>query len=125
MPRASFPRWIEMNVQTQIPILDLKPQVEALWPELTAAIENVLKSTAFIMGPEVGAFEKAVAGHLDVKHALGCNSGTDALFIALRALDIGPGDEVITSPFTFFATAEAISHVGATPVFVDVDEESM
>lgn len=114
-----------MSTQTQIPILDLKPQVEALWPELTAAIEKVLKSTAFIMGPEVSAFENAVAEHLGVKHALGCNSGTDALFIALRALNIGPGDEVITSPFTFFATAEAISHVGATPVFVDIDEASM
>jgi dTDP-4-amino-4,6-dideoxygalactose transaminase len=114
-----------MSTQTQIPILDLKPQVEKLWPELTSAIEKVLKSTAFIMGPEVGAFEKAVAEHLGVKHALGCNSGTDALFIALRALGLGPGDEIITSPFTFFATAEAISHVGATPVFVDVDEASM
>ena len=114
-----------MSTQTQIPILDLRPQVEALWPELTAAIEKVLKSTAFIMGPEVGAFEQAVAQHLGVKHALGCNSGTDALFIALRALGIGPGDEVITSPFTFFATAEAISHVGATPVFVDIEEASM
>lgn len=114
-----------MSTATQIPILDLKPQVEALYPELMAAIERVLKSTAFIMGPEVGAFEKAVAEHLGVRHALGCNSGTDALFIALRALNIGPGDEVITSPFTFFATAEAISHVGATPVFVDVDEASM
>jgi dTDP-4-amino-4,6-dideoxygalactose transaminase len=114
-----------MSIQTQIPILDLKPQVEALWPELVGAIEQVLKSTAFIMGPEVGAFEADVAKHLGVKHALGCNSGTDALFIALRALGIGACDEVITSPFTFFATAEAISHVGAIPVFVDIDEASM
>jgi dTDP-4-amino-4,6-dideoxygalactose transaminase len=111
--------------QPQIPILDLKPQVAALWPELTAALEKVLKSTAFILGPEEQLLEKELAAHLGVKHAVGCNSGTDALFIALRALNIGPGDEVITSPFTFFATAEAISHVGATPVFVDVEEGSM
>jgi dTDP-4-amino-4,6-dideoxygalactose transaminase len=114
-----------MTVQTQIPILDLKPQVTALWPELTAAMEKVLKSTAFILGPEEQTLEKELSAHLGVKHSLGCNSGTDALFIALRALNIGPGDEVITSPFTFFATAEAISHVGATPVFVDIEEKSM
>jgi dTDP-4-amino-4,6-dideoxygalactose transaminase len=113
------------TVQTKIPILDLRPQVDALWPELTTAVEKVLKSTAFILGPEEQTLEKELSAHLGIKHALGCNSGTDALFIALRALNIGPGDEVITSPFTFFATAEAISHVGATPVFVDIEETSM
>lgn len=113
------------TVQTKIPILDLRPQVDALWPELTAAMEKVLKSTAFILGPEEQTLEKELSAHLGIKHALGCNSGTDALFIALRALNIGPGDEVITSPFTFFATAEAISHVGATPVFIDIEEASM
>ncbi|MBI3132243.1 MAG: DegT/DnrJ/EryC1/StrS family aminotransferase [Acidobacteria bacterium] len=114
-----------MSVQTQIPILDLKPQVEALWPELTAALEKVLKSTSFILGPEEQLLEKELAAKLGVKHAIGCNSGTDALYIALRALNLGPGDEVITSSFTFFATAEAISHVGATPVFVDIQADSM
>lgn len=113
------------SVQTKIPILDLRPQVDALWPELTAALEKVLKSTAFILGPEEQTLEKELSAHLGTKHAIGCNSGTDALFIALRALNIGPGDEVITSPFTFFATAEAISHVGATPVFIDIEEASM
>jgi dTDP-4-amino-4,6-dideoxygalactose transaminase len=107
-----------------IPIFDPKPQIEALWPELQAAFERVMKSGCFILGPEVEAFEAECAQYLGVKHAIGLNSGTDALFIALRALGIGPGDEVITTPFTFFATAEAISHVGATPVFVDIEEDS-
>lgn len=113
-----------MTTQAQIPILDLGPQVETLWDELNGAIQKVLRSTHFILGPEEKAFEEEVAKHLGVKHAIGCNSGTDALFIALRALNIGPGDEVITTPFTFFATAEAISHVGASPVFVDIEESS-
>jgi len=107
-----------------VPMLDLTPEVEALWPELAAAFERVMRSGQFVGGPEVVAFETEVADYLGVKHAVALNSGTDALVIALRALGIGPGDEVITTPFTFFATAEAIAHVGATPVFVDVDERS-
>ena len=105
-----------------IPTLDLKPQLNALRPEIDAAIARVLNSGIFILGPEVEAFEKEAARYLGVKHAVGINSGTDALVIGLRALGIGPGDEVITTPFSFFATAESISIVGAKPVFVDVDE---
>ena len=106
----------------RVPILDLAPQHDALWPELSAAFERVARSGVFIGGTEVEAFEREVAAFLGAEHAVGLNSGTDALVIALRALGVGPGDEVVTSPFSFFATAEAISHVGATPVFADVDE---
>ena len=105
-----------------IPILDLAPQHDALWPEMAAAFERVTRSGVFIGGTEVEAFEREAAQFLGVGHAVGLNSGTDALVIALRALGIGPGDEVVTSPFSFFATAEAVSLLGATPVFADVDE---
>jgi dTDP-4-amino-4,6-dideoxygalactose transaminase len=107
-----------------IPILNLKPEVEELWEELNQAIQRVLRSTQFIMGPNVRAFEGEAARYLGVKRAIAVNSGTDALVIGLRAAGIGPGAEVIRTPFTFYATAEAVSQVGATPVFVDVNPET-
>jgi dTDP-4-amino-4,6-dideoxygalactose transaminase len=111
-------------MQTNIPILDLKPQYQSIKAEIHAAIDRVLESGAFIMGPDVKLFEEEVAKYLGVKHAIGVNSGTDALVIGLRALGIGVGDEVITTPFSFFATAESISAVGAKPVFVDIDAQT-
>lgn len=107
-----------------IPILDLNPEIEGLWDELNGAIQDVLRGGHFIMGPDVKSFEEEVAAHLGTRHAVGLNSGTDALVIGLRALGVGPGDEVITTPFSFFATAESISLLGAKPVFVDVDLDS-
>ncbi|NET59682.1 MAG: DegT/DnrJ/EryC1/StrS family aminotransferase, partial [Symploca sp. SIO2E6] len=108
----------------KIPVLDLKPQYEQIKAEVQAAINTVLESNRFIMGPEVKQFEQEVAAYLGVKHAIGVNSGTDALVIGLRSLGIGAGDEVITTPFSFFATAESISNVGAKPVFVDIDAKT-
>lgn len=104
-----------------IPILDLKEQYQSLRTEMLQAIESVLDSGVFVSGPQGKALEAEVAAYLGAPHAVGLNSGTDALHIALRALDIGPGDEVITTPFTFVATTEAIGIVGAKPVFVDID----
>ncbi len=108
-----------------IPMVDLKGQYELLKPEIDNAVLTALAATQFILGPNVQAFEKEVAGYLKVKHAIGCASGTDALHLALVAAGIGPGDEVITTPFTFIATAEAISYVGATPVFVDIMPDTL
>jgi dTDP-4-amino-4,6-dideoxygalactose transaminase len=104
-----------------IPILDLNNEVALLWDELNAAVQGVLKSGAFVLGPEVQKFEAEVQAYLGVKHAIGLNSGTDALVIGLRAMGVGPGDEVITSSYSFFATAEAIEIIGAKAVFVDID----
>jgi dTDP-4-amino-4,6-dideoxygalactose transaminase len=108
----------------QIPILDLTLQYQDIQNEIQEAIDRVLRSGRFILGEEVADFEQAVADYLGVKHAIGVNSGTDALIISLRSLGIGKGDEVITTPFSFFATAESISQVGATPIFVDVELET-
>lgn len=107
-----------------IPMVDLRAQYGALKAEIDAALAGVLESTHFILGPNVQAFEREAADYLGVAHAISCASGTDALHLALRALDLGPGDEIITTPFTFIATAEACAYVGATPVFVDVDPQS-
>jgi dTDP-4-amino-4,6-dideoxygalactose transaminase len=104
-----------------IPLLDLAPQNTSLASELRAAFDRVLAQNAFILGAEVDAFETEIARYLGVKHALGMSSGTDALLVALMALGIGPGDEVIMPPFTFFATAGCVARLGAKPVFVDID----
>ena len=105
----------------QVPPFSLSQQISDLGTDLEEAVLQVLRSGQYIGGAAVKAFEDAFATSVETSHAVGCNSGTDALILGLRALDIGPGDEVITCSFSFFATAEAISAVGATPVFVDVD----
>lgn len=107
-----------------VPVLDLTSEHSALRPALDAAIARVLDSGQLVLGVEVEAFEAEAAAYLGAGHAVGLNSGTDALVIGLRALGIGPGDEVITTPFSFFATSEAIQLVGAVPVFVDLAEDA-
>lgn len=104
-----------------IPMVDLKSQYHSLKAEIDAAVLAALESTQFILGPNVTALEQEAAAYLGAPHAITCASGTDALHLAVVAAGIGPGDEVITSPFTFIATAEAICYAGATPVFVDID----
>ena len=107
-----------------VPPFSLDEQLRQLGDRLDEAVSQVLRSGQYIGGSTIATFEAAFAEACGVPHAIGCNSGTDALILALRGLGIGPGDEVITSSFSFFATAEAISAVGATPVFVDVEEDT-
>lgn len=107
-----------------IPFVDLKAQYHSLQPEVDEAMQSVLNRTAFIMGPEVQAFEKAFGEFIGVKHVVGVGSGTSALRLALIALGIGPGDEVITVPDTYIATCEAISHTGAQVVLIEADPQT-
>jgi len=107
-----------------IPLLDLKAQYISIKDEIQNSINKVLESSKFIMGTNVKEFEKEIAKFIGTKYAISCGNGTDALVLSLEALGIKAGDEVITTPYTFFATAEAISKVGATPIFVDVDKDT-
>lgn len=106
----------------QIPLLDLQAQHKQVRDEVLAEIVRVVDSQKFILGEDVKKLEGEIAAYCGTKYAIGCASGSDALILALMALEVGPGDEILTTPYTFFATAGAISRVGATPVFVDVDE---
>ena len=108
----------------KVPLIDLRRQYYNMKEEIDAAIQEVLENQSFILGPKVGEFEKLFASYCNTKHAIGVSSGTDALFLALKSLGIGSGDEVVTSPFTFFATVGSICNAGAKPVFVDIDPES-
>ncbi|MSU69177.1 MAG: DegT/DnrJ/EryC1/StrS family aminotransferase [Opitutaceae bacterium] len=106
----------------KVPYFDLPAQIRALRPELDAAIARTLDQCSFCLGPDVTAFERDFAQFCGTAHAVGFNSGTSALHVALRLIDLKPGDEVITTPFTFVATSWAISYVGAKPVYVDIDD---
>ncbi len=107
-----------------IPFVDLKTQYERIKPQIDARIRQVLEHGAYVMGPEIPELEHQLSEYCNVKHAITCSSGTDALLLGLMAYDIGPGDAVFTPSFTYFATAEAIALLGATPVFVDIDMQS-
>src|SRR5215813_8387510 len=111
----------EKQSAMKVPLIDLGPQHRLLREELLSAIQRVLDSQQFVLGSEVRTLEEEIAKYCRTQHAIGCASGSDALLLAMMALDLKAGDEVIASPFTFFATGAAIARVGATPVFVDID----
>lgn len=114
----------ENNLALQFPFLDLKAQYRTIKAEIDSAIRRVMESQQFILGPEVDALEKELAAYTRTRFAIACASGSDALLLALMALNVGPGHDIITAPFTFIATAGAIVRLGARPVFVDVDPDT-
>ena len=123
-PTLPFPTNSEAAAPKPVPLIDLTLQYQTIRDEIQEAVQRVFESQAFVLGEEVTLFEEDVAQYCDSRAAIGCASGSDALLLSLMGLGIGPGDEVITTPFTFFATASAIERVGAIPVFVDIDPES-
>ncbi len=119
----SHPRATSTETQP-VPFIDLVAQYQTIRDEVKEAVDRCFESQTFILGDEVAALEQEIAAYCDAEYAIGCASGTDALILALLAAGVQPGDEVITSPFTFFASAGAIHRVGAIPVLVDIEPES-
>jgi len=113
----------QKNKEMNVPLLDLRGQFQTIRGEVMAAVERVFESQHFVLGPEVESFERDAAEYCQVRHAIGCGSGSDALLLALTALGVGPGDEVVTPSFTFFATAGSITRLGARAVFVDISPD--
>lgn len=121
---SSLPRTGSVNLERPVPFLDLKRSHTPMRDRIVAALADVCDSGAFVLGPEVERLEKTLAEHCQVPHAIACSSGSEALLLALMALGVGPGDEVIVPSFTFFATASAVTRLGATPVFADIDPKT-
>src|SRR6266478_7196565 len=115
---------MQEKMQTKIPLLDLNAQYQSIAGEIQTAVTRVLSSQQFILGPEVRELEREIAAYCSCSEGIGCASGSDALLLALMACGVGPGDEVITTPFSFFATVGSIVRLGAKTVFVDIEEST-